>query len=340
MALTIDWPNKQLVISVDTTFSFHDIYVAVMDWSALSWNMQYLIPLSSSGNAPLWGWLFTDIIYVIENWWKIKPSWYTSWTQISIVGTLITSDGSNPTTPPTTGWVPQFLFKVATNGIISTSGWWGGWLTSPQDAKLTSIYDTVTLNLDAKVSEVIWGGGGLTTEEHDKLFSLENSTGGGGFSSQVIQNSIANAKRDIIEKIDEIPKISLEKVETQLSENQSQIDIAKTEIIDTIKSSETEICSDVIRKTKEIKEDNVKTRNLVRQKSEKIDKNVSKLADRQDMTDQMIEDEADELEKIIEQNIDMEADNIESEINKQIDKEIEEIESNQSANGNNNGTEG
>ncbi len=58
------------------------------------------------------------------------------------------------------------------------------------------------------------------------------------------------------------------------------------------------------------------------------------------MTDQMIEDEADELEKIIEQNIDMEADNIESEINKQIDKEIEEIESNQSANGNNNGTEG
>lgn len=120
----------------------------------------------------------------------------------------------------------------------------------------------------------------------------------------------------------------------------SQNDIAKTEILDTIKASENEICIDIIRKSKEIKDDNVKTRNLVRQKSEKIDKNVSKLADRQDLTDKMIEGEAEEIERIIEQNIDMEADNIELEIQKQIDKEIEEIESNQTANGNNNGAEG
>ena len=136
------------------------------------------------------------------------------------------------------------------------------------------------------------------------------------------------------------PKVDFTEINKKLNENKSQIELAKDKIIDTIKASENEICSDIIRKTKELKEDNVITRNLVRQKAEKIDKNVSKLADRQDMTDQMIEDEADELEKIIEQNIDMEADNIESEINKQIDKEIEEIESNQSANGNNNGTEG
>jgi hypothetical protein len=52
----------------------------------------------------------------------------------------------------------------------------------------------------------------------------------------------------------------------------------------------------------------------------------------------MIENEADEIEKLIEQNIDFEADEIEKQIQEQIDKEIEEIESNQSNDGNNNGT--
>jgi hypothetical protein len=78
----------------------------------------------------------------------------------------------------------------------------------------------------------------------------------------------------------------------------------------------------------------------VRQKTKKIDENVSKLADRQDKTDKMIESEADQIEKLIEQNIDFEADEIEKQIQEQIDKEIEEIESNQSNDGNNNGTEG
>ena len=54
----------------------------------------------------------------------------------------------------------------------------------------------------------------------------------------------------------------------------------------------------------------------------------------------MIEDEADEIEEIIEQNIEFEADEIEKQIQEQIDEEINEIESNQSNDGNNNGTEG
>lgn len=208
-----------------------------------------------------------------------------------------------------------------------TSGGGGGGATAAQ----------IWAYSDRTLTESAW----LSTEEHDKLFSLENSTwGGGGFSSQAIQSSISNAKREILEKIDEIPQISLENTENKLDEIVSQNDIAKAEILDTIKSSENEICSDVIRKTKELKEDNIKTRNLVMQKSEKIDKNVSKLADRQDLTDKTIEDEADEIENVLEQNIEFEADDIENQINSQIDKEIEEIESNLPNNGNNNGTEG
>lgn len=105
-------------------------------------------------------------------------------------------------------------------------------------------------------------------------------------------------------------------------------------------TTENEVCSDIVRKSKELKEDNVTTRNLVRKKTKKIDENVSKLADRQEMTDNMIEDEANEIEKVLEQNIDFEADEIERWINTQIDQEIEEIESNLPNNGNNNGTEG
>ena len=131
-----------------------------------------------------------------------------------------------------------------------------------------------------------------------------------------------------------IPQVSLENIETTLSEIDSHNSLAKTEIINTIKEVETEVCSDIIRKTKELKEDNITTRNLVRQKTKKLDENVSKLADRQDKTDKMIEDEADEIESEIEKILNEEADMIENEIyNKEAD-EIEKDITNQSNDGN------
>ena len=143
---------------------------------------------------------------------------------------------------------------------------------------------------------------GLTIEEHDKLLSLENSTGGGGgFSSQAIQTSISNAKRAIIEKIEEIKPTDLTGIETQLDEIDSHITLAFDDTIDTIKETEIEVCSDIVRVKTELKKDNVATRQLVRQKTNKIDENVSKLSDRQDLTDKMIEDEANEIEKALEQ---------------------------------------
>lgn len=228
-------------------------------------------------------------------------------------------------------------------GEAVQTGGGGGWATA---AQIWS-YSSRTL------TESAW----LTTEQATQLSEVHanvdikssdiRAVGGGGFSSQAIQTSLWNAKREIIEQIKEIPQVSLEKVETQLSEIKdsvneigSHITLAKEETIDTIKASENEICSDIIRKSKELKEDNVKTRNLVRQKTKKLDENTQKIAGRQDLIDKTIEDEADEIETLIEQNIEKDADDIENEINKQIDKEIEEIEPNLPNNGNNNGTEG
>lgn len=78
----------------------------------------------------------------------------------------------------------------------------------------------------------------------------------------------------------------------------------------------------------------MKTRNLVRQKTKKIDENVSKLADRQDLTDKMIEDEANEIEDQIEQILNEEADMIENEIYNMEADEIEKDITNQSNDGN------
>lgn len=169
---------------------------------------------------------------------------------------------------------------------------------------------------------------GLTTEEHNKLFSLENSTGwGGGFSSQAIQSSLQNVKKEIIEKIDEIKPTDLSNIEEKLSEIDSHNSLAKDEIINTIKETETEVCSDIVRSKKELKEDNVKTRELVRQKTKKLDENVSKLADRQDLTDKTIEDEANEIESSLEKIYKEEWNAIEKELEDQYKKEADQIES-------------
>lgn len=144
----------------------------------------------------------------------------------------------------------------------------------------------------------------------------------------IINSHTSRKVNELKEQIAKIPKTDLSEIGTKLDEIESQNEIAKDKIIDTIKSSENEVCSDIIRKNKEIKEDNISTRNLIRQKTKKIDENVSKLADRQDLTDKMIESEADEIEQEIEQIHNKEADMIESEIKKQHESEADEIESN------------
>lgn len=166
-------------------------------------------------------------------------------------------------------------------------------------------------------------GGGLTTEESGHLLQLVNSTGGGWFSInyQVINSHTTNKVNELKEQIEKLPNLT-----EKLDEISSQNDIAINTIIDTIKESENDICSDVIRKTKELKEDNITTRNLIRQKTDKVDKNVSKLSDRQDLTDRLIEDQAEEIEEELERIYEQEADMLENNILEQYNKEALDIE--------------
>lgn len=152
----------------------------------------------------------------------------------------------------------------------------------------------------SNMSGVIYrDGGGLTTTESTHLLQLVNSTGGGGFSSQAIQTSIWNAKREIIEKIESIPKTDLTEIEEKLNEIDSNISLANSETIDTIKQTETEICSDIVRSKKELKEDNVATRQLIRQKAKKQEEFIQKQLDSEAKTQKMIDNESEEIEKAL-----------------------------------------
>jgi len=120
--ISIDGANKIVVLSVETSFNFNDVYMALVDWSALPENMQYLLPVQGTGKAVLGGGVYTDIIYTILNGWKIKPEGYTSGTQISVVGTIVSDDNTIFTIPPTSGGVPQWLFRVSTSGVVTVTG--------------------------------------------------------------------------------------------------------------------------------------------------------------------------------------------------------------------------
>lgn len=159
-------------------------------------------------------------------------------------------------------------------------------------------------NLSMDISDIRWGGGG---------FSINYGA---------INSHTTNKINEIKKELTTIPQM----IEDWFNETKSHIDIVKSDILDTIKESENEVCSDIVRSKKEIKEDNIATRQLLRQKTKKLDENVSKLADRQDLTDKLIEDQAEEIEEELERLYEQEVDMIENEIKTQHEKEADEIE--------------
>lgn len=117
-----DGINKEIVVSDVSSFSADQLHKAAVSWSVLSVNMQYLLPTSASGKSPLGNSVYTDIIYVLENGWKLKPSGYGEGQQILVSGTFITSDSSPRTLPQDDGECPSWVFQVNTFGTISTIG--------------------------------------------------------------------------------------------------------------------------------------------------------------------------------------------------------------------------
>jgi hypothetical protein len=132
MATTLDGTNKLIVLDTATSFTAQAIYDACVDWSVLSTNMKYLLPMQGVGKASLGGGVYTDSIYSLVNGWKLKPSGYAADTQVKVTGTLITSDSSNYSVAPTSGSPVQWLVQATTAATIVSSG--SGLSTAEHDA--------------------------------------------------------------------------------------------------------------------------------------------------------------------------------------------------------------
>ena len=113
-------------------------------------------------------------------------------------------------------------------------------------------YDDMTGVIYAESTTSGW----LTTEEHEKLMNI---TGGWGWFSINYWAINSHTTKKVNEAIEEIvkSKTDLSWIETKLNETNSHIDIAKEEIIDTIKQESIEVSSDIIRKSKELETSNV-----------------------------------------------------------------------------------
>jgi hypothetical protein len=115
--ISLDGDNKLITLDTDLSFSAGTIYTACVDWAVLEANMKHLIPMVATGKAPLGGSVFTDIIYVLSNGWKLTTDGYDSGDQIEVQGTLITDDSSTRVTLGDTA--VNWVFQVATYGTVT-----------------------------------------------------------------------------------------------------------------------------------------------------------------------------------------------------------------------------
>lgn len=140
--ITFDGTTKQIIVSGTTSVSMLDVYSQAKRWESEQASMIYTSPIDAVGKESLKPDIYTDIIYVLSNGWKLIPSGYDAGSTISVEGTVITDDNSNPTTPALIGSPVTWMFLGATAGTITT----------------------------------ISSGTSLSTVEHNKLMSLGSLT--------------------------------------------------------------------------------------------------------------------------------------------------------------------
>lgn len=152
MAITIDPTSRRFILD-SATLSARDIYVAWVDWVALSDNIKYPQAFRSTGGDDLGGGISIPPYYFLMNGWKVRPM-ETSHT-LTISGNLFV-DGSGDPIVPTLG-VYNVLVKtvvpVQAQGISTT----GGTSSGPSAADIWA-YSNRTLTSSG-------AGGGATLAE-------------------------------------------------------------------------------------------------------------------------------------------------------------------------------
>ncbi|RLI53162.1 MAG: hypothetical protein DRP09_16375 [Candidatus Thorarchaeota archaeon] len=114
--LTRDYPTNVYCAAYYKTMQVQQIYNQVMDWCDDPVGMVHPVPMEGAGYYPLGGGMYTDKIYILKNGWKILP--HCGNYRLSLIGTLITDDGSERVRLPRSGTV-EMTFQVSSQGIIA-----------------------------------------------------------------------------------------------------------------------------------------------------------------------------------------------------------------------------
>lgn len=93
MAITIDPANKRLILD-STSVTAQAIYVAWVDWVALSDNSKYPPAFRSAGGDELGGGLFIPAYYFLLNGWRVRPMEANQ--NLTITGNLFVDGGGVP----------------------------------------------------------------------------------------------------------------------------------------------------------------------------------------------------------------------------------------------------
>lgn len=128
MAITIDPANKRIILD-STSITAKQIYVAWVDWIALSDNIKYLPAFSSVGGDDLGDGLSVPPYYFLQNGWRVRPMEANQ--TLVITGNLFVSGGGDPIVPTlgTFNVLVKSVVPVQAQGI-ATGGGGGGSITA------------------------------------------------------------------------------------------------------------------------------------------------------------------------------------------------------------------
>lgn len=93
MPISIDPANRRLVLD-STSVTAREIYVAWVDWVALSDNMKYLPAFRSVGGDDLGGGLLIPPYFFLLNGWRVRP--LEGNQNLTITGNLFVDGGGVP----------------------------------------------------------------------------------------------------------------------------------------------------------------------------------------------------------------------------------------------------
>jgi len=109
VAYTIDPANKRIVLD-STSVTAKSIYVAWVNWVALSDNSKYLPAFRTAGGDDLGGGLFIPPYYFLLNGWRIRP---TEANQTLVIDGNLFVDGGGDPIVPTLG-----VFNVLVKSVV------------------------------------------------------------------------------------------------------------------------------------------------------------------------------------------------------------------------------